>query len=107
VNSDSLNVSVNGGSENLFTADPYNSNFWDNWQSKDLSFIATSGTEVISFSTVGLNQRGYDVGLDKVSLTLSSGVPETSTWAMMLLGFAGLGFVGYRTSRKNAAALAV
>jgi hypothetical protein len=24
------------------------------------------------------------------------GVPEPSTWAMMLLGFAGLGFVGYR-----------
>jgi hypothetical protein len=27
-------------------------------------------------------------------------VPESSTWAMMLLGFAGLGFVGYRTTRK-------
>jgi hypothetical protein len=26
--------------------------------------------------------------------------PETSTWAMMLLGFAGLGFAGYRRSRK-------
>ena len=30
-------------------------------------------------------------------------VPETSTWAMMLTGFACLGFAGYR-SRKNAAA---
>jgi hypothetical protein len=29
------------------------------------------------------------------------GVPEPSTWAMMLLGFAGLGFVGYRKA-KNA-----
>jgi hypothetical protein len=27
-------------------------------------------------------------------------IPEQSTWAMMLLGFAGLGFAGYRTSRK-------
>jgi hypothetical protein len=27
-------------------------------------------------------------------------VPEPSTWAMMLLGFAGLGFVGYRQARK-------
>jgi hypothetical protein len=25
--------------------------------------------------------------------------PEPSTWAMMLVGFAGLGFAGYRTSR--------
>jgi hypothetical protein len=30
-------------------------------------------------------------------------VPEPSTWAMMLLGFAGLGLAGYRTSRRNAA----
>jgi PEP-CTERM motif len=30
-------------------------------------------------------------------------VPEPSTWAMMLLGFAGLGFLGWRGSRKTAA----
>jgi phospholipase/lecithinase/hemolysin len=30
--------------------------------------------------------------------------PEPSTWAMMLLGFAGLGFVGYRAARKTATA---
>ena len=29
--------------------------------------------------------------------------PEPSTWAMMLLGFAGLGFAGYRASRKSVA----
>ena len=28
--------------------------------------------------------------------------PEPSTWAMMIFGFAGLGFVGYRASRKAA-----
>jgi hypothetical protein len=28
-------------------------------------------------------------------------VPEPSTWAMMLLGFGGLGFAGYRASRKS------
>jgi hypothetical protein len=27
-------------------------------------------------------------------------VPEPSTWAMMLLGFAGLGFAAYRQARK-------
>jgi hypothetical protein len=32
-------------------------------------------------------------------------VPESSTWAMMLLGFAGLGFAGYR-SRKRSGAVA-
>ena len=28
-------------------------------------------------------------------------VPEPSTWAMMILGFAGIGFMGYRRSRKS------
>jgi hypothetical protein len=31
---------------------------------------------------------------------LPTAVPEPSTWAMMLIGFAGLGFAGYRASRK-------
>jgi hypothetical protein len=32
-------------------------------------------------------------------------VPEPSTWAMMILGFAGVGFMTYRRSRKSAMAL--
>jgi hypothetical protein len=36
------------------------------------------------------------------SFQATGGVPEPSTWAMMLLGFAGLGFVGYsRTPRAK------
>ena len=30
-------------------------------------------------------------------------IPEPSTWMMMLLGFVGLGFFGYRASRKGVA----
>jgi len=37
------------------------------------------------------------------AVTAVSGVPEPSTWAMLLLGFAGVGFAGYRASRKSAA----
>ncbi len=33
----------------------------------------------------------------------SSAVPEPSTWAMMLMGFAGLGFAGYRRARTRIA----
>jgi hypothetical protein len=32
-----------------------------------------------------------------------TGVPELSTWAMMLLGFAGLGFVAYRRTKSGLA----
>jgi len=33
------------------------------------------------------------------------GVPEPSTWAMMLLGFAGIGFAGYRKAKSGRMAL--
>ncbi|MCK1636330.1 PEPxxWA-CTERM sorting domain-containing protein [Bradyrhizobium sp. 157] len=32
-------------------------------------------------------------------------VPEPSTWAMMILGFAGVGYMTYRRKRRAAAAL--
>ncbi len=37
----------------------------------------------------------------------TAAAPEPSTWAMMLLGFAGLGFVGYRQRQKLAGAASV
>ena len=35
------------------------------------------------------------------SVTAAPPVPESSTWAMMALGFAGLGLVGYRKTRSG------
>lgn len=40
------------------------------------------------------------------NLAIGTAVPEASTWAMMLLGFAGVGFMAYRRSRKPAMAAA-
>jgi hypothetical protein len=40
------------------------------------------------------------------SITATSSVPETSTWAMMLIGFVGLGVAGYRRTRHSAWAFA-
>jgi PEP-CTERM motif len=45
---------------------------------------------------LGINDPGQIVGL-------TFGVPEPSTWAMMLIGFAGLGFMAYRRTKKSAA----
>ena len=39
-------------------------------------------------------------GPDLAFTLVGSVVPEPSTWAMLLLGFAGLGLAGYRTSLK-------
>ena len=35
------------------------------------------------------------------SVTLTAAVPEASTWAMMLLGFAGIGFLAYRRKQNG------
>lgn len=37
-----------------------------------------------------------------VFLTRAGSVPEASTWVMMLAGFAGLGYTGYRKTRQAA-----
>ena len=39
-----------------------------------------------------------------IPTTNQPGVPEPSTWAMMLIGFAGLGFGAYRRARKTVVA---
>jgi probable HAF family extracellular repeat protein len=45
-------------------------------------------------SATGINDAGQAVGFSSGGIPVP--VPEPSTWAMMLAGFAGLGLVGYR-----------
>jgi hypothetical protein len=61
------------------------------------------------FSRVGLNGFGNIEAQDEGLITgfvytPVFDVPEPSTWAMMLIGFAGLGYAAYRRERKNVAA---
>ena len=42
----------------------------------------------------------YTDALEFTPANFTPGAPEPSTWAMMVLGFAGLGFLGYRKSVK-------
>jgi|SRR5665213_1041643 len=60
-----------------------------------------------TFSTLGVTPGTYEwtwgTGTNQnFTLVIGSAVPEPSTWAMMLLGFAGLGFMGYRRKSKPA-----
>jgi hypothetical protein len=41
-------------------------------------------------------------GLEVFTISQVAAVPEPSTWAMMLLGFAGIGFMAYRRKAKPA-----
>jgi hypothetical protein len=54
--------------------------------------------------TAGGEPLRYFVNNSDIVVT---GVPEASTWAMLLVGFAGLGLAGYRASRKGGAVAAL
>jgi choice-of-anchor C domain-containing protein len=55
-------------------------------------FTATTNSTTLSFAELD-NCCNGGVLLDSVSV---DAVPEPATWAMMILGFAGLGFMAYR-----------
>jgi hypothetical protein len=54
----------------------------------------------------GASTEAIGSGNTEQELSAVGAIPETSTWAMMILGFAGIGFMGYRR-RKNQGALRV
>jgi hypothetical protein len=60
------------------------------------NLLATSLPGSESFSVLDGPQAGLRYG------GVAYAVPEPSTWAMMLIGFGGLGFAGYRRNRKTA-----
>lgn len=76
-------------------------------------FTLANGDLVDLYSNGGAGPGDYGVVVwadgaeDKTSMgVLSVSTPEPSTWAMMVLGFTGLGFAGYRSSRKTAGVVA-
>lgn len=66
-------------------------NYAHNYQSYSFNVLAT-GSDTLSFIAYNNPSFGY---LDDVSLNISA-VPEPSTWAMLILGFASLGFIAHR-----------
>ena len=64
-------------------------------------FTATS-------TSVGFHFNGfrgnYEVGVDNFQIAGAGGIPEPATWAMMLMGFGGLGAMLRRRRAVHAAA---
>lgn len=80
----------------------------------DLNFasggvVSLYGADIGSTLTISTGSFPATIGLDG-GAAIGSGVvnvgavPEASTWAMMLAGFAGLGWLGYRRSSRGALA---
>jgi hypothetical protein len=59
---------------------------------RQVTFTDTSG--LLTGFTLTSSENSFEI-------TNISAVPEASTWAMMILGFLGVGFLGYRKSSKS------
>ena len=92
----------------MFGADTFNtavvpniSGGFSGWMSESHSFTATSTSQLLTFLSVGTpNGLPPIAALDAVSLT--GGVPEPATWALMLMGFGAVGFAARRVRRAAA-----
>jgi hypothetical protein len=75
------------------------------WVPFSQTFTANSDLTLLKFiDTRGAFNAGIyldEVSVEAVAAVPVAAVPEPSTWAMMILGFAGVGFMAYRRSRKD------
>lgn len=71
----------------------------NSWGQLTGNFIATGPSSFLAIE--GGGPFSYVIGVDDVSVSAVRGVPEPSVWAMMLLGFAGVGFLMRRDSRRG------
>ena len=62
--------------------------------------LLSPGSFYLELTGIGGGTSGYGGNL---STTQVGAVPEPSTWAMMILGFLGVGFMAYRRGNQNAA----
>ena len=102
-------VSSSNASGAAILASPLNTG----WASSTFTSGSTFSSSAVLYP-VSLDEGPYSVG-EELQLTLGAGAhvsldatsnlsaPEPATWAMMALGFAGLGFAGWRRARTGAA----
>ena len=93
--------------DNNFAGDGHNGNIGETWA----QFVAAQGSNSLGFITIDLDgglvnhpQQALvnNFRVNDEIFTATPAVPEPSTWAMMVLGFAGVGFMAYRRKSKPA-----
>lgn len=58
-------------------------------------------TDTVPFSSILVSTSDPVLSLNNIEFGLAvSAIPESSTWAMMVLGFAGIAFMGYRRKSR-------
>jgi PEP-CTERM motif len=62
--------------------------------------------DIIGYGTYDYGQYGFLLTPAAAGPLSAAAAPEPSTWAMLTVGFAGLGFAGYRQVKKGHATLA-
>lgn len=62
----------------------------------DLDAAGIFATKTLSEATAFAGGKAFDFSNTNITANFTSDVPEASTWAMLLIGFAGLGLAGYR-----------
>lgn len=85
--SQSITVDFTGGSSTApqtFSAAPTSVNYWRGWETKTMTFVASSSSVTLRFGATAQ----YDVGLDNVIVNPSV-VPEPSTVILTSLGLLG------------------
>ncbi len=65
------------------------------------NFVASGYAGAVD-EVIVFGRQGF-YALDDFTYHAVSGIPEPSTWAMMLFGFAGVGFLAYRRRNKSTA----
>jgi hypothetical protein len=107
VTTDQFKVQLGSGPAQLTPVVTVPSHGFVDWMQASMVFVASSATQTLSFTDIGTcvsfpTECGPTVPggppfslLDSVSL-VANPVPEPSTYALMLLGFAGLGYAALR-----------
>jgi uncharacterized membrane protein len=68
------------------------------WSGGSVIYLGGVPGFTASLVASSINEAGQAVGYS--FFTPGPPIPEPSTWAMMLIGFAGLAFAGYRQARR-------